>query len=83
MGDPSMFLFGNEGFFVLARKSRSCAEAYYLYACTPHKEWAEEKQRALLKPIHDEVCSLKLINKRWRMGNPSRHIILLCTEISP
>ena len=28
------FRFGKEGFYVLARKSRDCAEAYY---CMPHK----------------------------------------------
>src|SRR5208337_1164158 len=29
------FQFRNEGFFVMARKSRGCAEAY---DCTPHKQ---------------------------------------------
>src|SRR5208283_4260440 len=31
----SSFRFGKEAFFVLARKSRDCAEAYL---CTPHKK---------------------------------------------
>ena len=49
------FRFGKEGFFVLARKSRDCAEAY---DCTPHKQ-----DRRLTPPGRKSTLSgRKLIN---------------------
>ena len=48
------FQIGNEDFFVLARKSRDCAEAYY---CTPHKQ-----ARRLTPPGRKKTAS------GWKLG---------------
>src|SRR5919197_6708697 len=64
--DTSCFRIGKEKFFVLARKSRDCAEAYYR---TPHKQ-----SRRLTPPGRKRALSgRKLVrNRRKERGGNFR-----------
>src|SRR5512138_4010831 len=61
--DTISFQFGNEEFFVLARKSRDCAEAY---VGTPHKQ-----ARRLTTPGRKRTVSGWKLNNFRRAGRAS------------